>query len=237
MSLLFAVGLLKTLVMAFVMTLAMLSPTAQAQMFLDEGDEVSEAGVSDSVTSSPRGKATSNQRKPQSKAAWAEKRKSQSQRQSKAVAKNQQKRASMKSAVSSVQTKVSHSAKAAPVVKNAKSKSSASAPVASKASNAKSGQRVAAVSSTRSATKSPSKPTAKVAAKPSGGKGRAPASASTFATTKKSCPLQVSPGANENIGITKFPRKLWVQDAGNANYFKVVNREGREGFVKKSCFE
>ncbi|HRK06491.1 MAG TPA: hypothetical protein PLZ57_01875 [Pseudobdellovibrionaceae bacterium] len=221
------------------LTLAMVSPAAQAQMFLDEGDEVSGAGVSDSVTSSPRGKATSNQRKPQSKAAWSDKRKSHSQKQSKAVAKSQQKRASTKTAASSAPSKGSKTAKAAPVVKN--SKSSASAPVANKVSNAKSGQKVAAVSPGRSPAKSqsPSAPkvATKAAAKSSAGKSRAPASASTFATTKKSCPLQVSPGAKENIGVTKFPRKLWVQDAGNPNYFKVVNREGREGFVKKSCFE
>lgn len=235
MSLFFAAGL--------VMTLAIVSPTANAQMFLDEGDEVSGAGVSDSVTASPKGKATSQQRKTQSKAAWSEKRKSHSQKQAKAVAKSQQKRASAKSAASVAgQSQSKGSKTGAKNAESAKSKSVASATAvasspksksAKRGSEAKSGQNVAALAAGRSTSKS----TVKSSAKAVGNKGRSPASASTFATTKKSCPLQVSPGAKENIGVTKFPRKLWVQDAGNPSYYKVVNREGREGFVKKSCFE
>lgn len=236
--------------LSFALAFGVFSSVAEAQMFLDEGDESGGAGVTDSVTASPKAQSSveaGKPRKSQSKAAWSEKRKALTEKQAKAIAKSLQKRSSAQAVATAPKAKdKKYTSSISPQVASPNSvASSAKTKVKTvKKSEKSSGQDLAALSSTtsgKSASKLKSERSTgtskSLSSTKSKGNSRAPASASSFATTKKACPLQVAPGAKENIGVTKFPRKLWVQDAGNPNYFKVVNREGREGFVKRSCFE
>lgn len=200
--------------------LLVIASPAHAQMFLDEGDEMSEMEVKDSVTSSPQASSTEKSRTPQSKAAWSEKRKAHTAQRASARQASAQKTSTHKSAYDSASKPGRKSAKKSaqqPVEMMAEQNDQAATPETPQASKVKS---VAKAQSTSKSNKS-----------------RSPASTSNFAVTKKSCPLQISPGAAESIGNTRVARKIWVRDAGDPAYFKVVNREGREGFVKRSCFQ
>ncbi|MDX9730332.1 MAG: hypothetical protein RBT63_01045 [Bdellovibrionales bacterium] len=57
-----------------------------------------------------------------------------------------------------------------------------------------------------------------------------------FATTSKECAMESAPGAGDSVGSTRASRKVWVEDAGNAAYWKVYDRAGQAAYLSRDCF-
>lgn len=57
-----------------------------------------------------------------------------------------------------------------------------------------------------------------------------------YVSTSRECAMESAPGAGDTIGTTKAQRKLWVEDAGDAGYWKVYSKSGQAAFLSRSCF-
>lgn len=128
------------------------------------------------------------------------------------------------------------SEKVVKVVKKTAKASTKSAKAAAKNGKAKSGKKaLAVVKSKKKAVASKSKVVTKKTSK------RKVASAVKYAggqyvSTSRECTMESAPGAGDAIGTTKAQRKLWVEDAGDAGYWKVYSKSGQAAFLSRSCF-
>lgn len=57
-----------------------------------------------------------------------------------------------------------------------------------------------------------------------------------YVTTSRECAMESAPGAGDSIGQTKAKRKLWVEESGDASYWKVYSKSGQAAFLSRSCF-
>ena len=57
----------------------------------------------------------------------------------------------------------------------------------------------------------------------------------TYQVARKSCDMSSTPGGNDSVGTIKANRKIWVETAG-AKTYRVYNKDGQPGYVRKSCF-
>lgn len=57
-----------------------------------------------------------------------------------------------------------------------------------------------------------------------------------YVSTSRECAMESAPGAGDTVGTTKAQRKLWVEDAGDAGYWKVYSKSGQAAFLSRSCF-
>lgn len=113
--------------------------------------------------------------------------------------------------------------------KSAKMKASKSTKTADKASKNKSKKSSVALKSSKK------KPVAK-SAKKSRKIANIKYAGGQYVKTSKDCPMESAPGAADTIGQTKANRKLWVEDAGDANYWKVYSKSGAAAYLSRSCF-
>lgn len=56
-----------------------------------------------------------------------------------------------------------------------------------------------------------------------------------YLTSTRSCTLESAPGAGGS-SMTRASRKLWVEDSGNASYYKVYVKGGAAAYVSRDCF-
>ncbi len=113
--------------------------------------------------------------------------------------------------------------------------SAKSSKVTTKTGKAKSGKKTVAVVKSKKKTIASKSKVAKKAAK------RKVASTVKYAggqyvSTSRECAMESAPGAGDTIGTTKAQRKLWVEDAGDAGYWKVYSKSGQAAFLSRSCF-
>lgn len=57
-----------------------------------------------------------------------------------------------------------------------------------------------------------------------------------YVVTAKDCVMESSPGAGDAVGKTASGRKLWVEDVGDAGYWRVYSRSGKAAYLARSCF-
>jgi len=125
--------------------------------------------------------------------------------------------------------------KAVKVVKKTTKTSVKSGKVATKTGKAKSVKKTVAAVKTKKKTVAGKSKAAKKTAK------RKVASSVKYAggqyvSTSRECAMESAPGAGDTIGTTMAKRKLWVEDAGDAGYWKVYSNSGQAAFLSRSCF-
>lgn len=124
--------------------------------------------------------------------------------------------------------------KAAKAEKKDSKKSAKAAPKKSAVKAAKTSKKSAAKSA--SAKKSGKKKSASVSKSSRKVASTVKFAGGMYATTSRECAMESSPGAGDSVGTSKSNRKLWVEDAGDAGYWKVYNKGGTAAYLSRICF-